>query len=244
MNYRIGNQGKNIKIELLENRKQIAKATCYFKDTPKIDNKEIGCIGEFEANAEDVGIQIIEKCEVLLKEQGVDLIVAPMDGNTWKKYRTLKTTNGESEFLLENVNPIEHNEIFKKAGYKELYTYTSNKGLIENAYNSEIIDIAEEKSINIILKNTICNATKQRQEETTEISKTVDMMIIIGGKHSSNTLKLFEISKDNCKNAILIETYEELNKELFNGINKVGIMAGASTPKESIDNVVEFLSNL
>ena len=60
----------------------------------------------------------------------------------------------------------------------------------------ESIDIAEEKSINIILKNTICNATKQRQEETTEISKTVDMMIIIGGKHSSNTLKLFEISKD------------------------------------------------
>ena len=144
MNFKIENQGKDIKVELIENEKQIGRATCYFKDTPQIDNKNIGCIGEFEASTEDAGIKIIEKCEEILSNQGTKLIVAPMNGNTWKKYRTLKYTNDDPAFLLENVNPIEHNEIFKKAGYQELYTYTSNKGLIENSYQSESLEIAED----------------------------------------------------------------------------------------------------
>ncbi len=144
MDFRIKNEEKNIKVELIDGEKQIARATCYFKDTPKIDNRNIGCIGEFETETEEAGFQVIEKCEEILKEQGVKFIAAPMNGNTWKKYRTLKYTNGESLFVLENVNPIEHNEILKKAGFKELYTYTSNKGLIENAYKSESLNFAEE----------------------------------------------------------------------------------------------------
>ena len=144
MEFKIENEGKNIKVELLDENKQIAKATCYFKDTPKVDNKQIGCIGEFEAETEEAGIKIIERCEEILKEQDINVIVAPMNGNTWKKYRTLKYTNGESLFLLENVNPIEHNEIFRKSGFKETHTYTSNKGLIKDAYQSEGLDIAEE----------------------------------------------------------------------------------------------------
>ncbi len=69
-------------------------------------------------------------------------------------------------------------------------------------------------------------------------------MIIIGGKHSSNTLKLYEISKNNCKHATLIETYKELKKDNIKNYNKIGIMAGASTPKKSINLVVEFLNNM
>ena len=144
MEFKIENEGKNIKVELVHENKQIAKATCYFKDTPQVNKKPIGCIGEFEAETEEAGIRLVEKCEEILKEQGIKLIVAPMNGNTWKKYRTLKYTNGESLFLLENVNPIEHNEIFKKAGFKEIHTYTSNKGLIKDAYQSEGLDVAEE----------------------------------------------------------------------------------------------------
>lgn len=102
----------------------------------------------------------------------------------------------------------------------------------------------ESKDINLVIKNTICTATKQRQEETSMLSKKVDLMITIGGKHSSNTLKLFEIASKNCKESILIETYEEINKEYVKKFDKIGIMAGASTPKQSIDLVVELLSNL
>ena len=102
-------------------------------------------------------------------------------------------------------------------------------------------DVREHKEINIEIKKTICDATKIRQEETETISKKVDIMIIIGGKHSSNTNKLYEIAKKNCKNSILVETEEEIDIEEIKKYNKIGIMAGASTPKKSIDLIVEKL---
>ena len=69
-------------------------------------------------------------------------------------------------------------------------------------------------------------------------------MMVIGGKHSSNTLKLYDIAKKNCKQAKLIETYKEIETQDMKNIYKIGIMAGASTPKKSIDLVVEFLNNI
>ena len=69
-------------------------------------------------------------------------------------------------------------------------------------------------------------------------------MIIIGGKNSSNTKKLYEIATRNCKNSICIETAKELNKENLEKYKKIGIMAGASTPQESIDNVINELLNI
>ena len=106
--------------------------------------------------------------------------------------------------------------------------------------NKENID----KNIVFEVKNTICNATSIRQKETQEIAKQVDLMIIIGGKHSSNTTKVYEIAKKECKNCILIETSEELNKNRLKNISKIGIMAGASTPSESINNTVEKLKEI
>ena len=89
------------------------------------------------------------------------------------------------------------------------------------------------------MKNTICRTTELRQKETEELSKNVDTMIIIGGKNSSNTKKLYEVAKKNCEDTILIETVEEL--QLPNSIEKIGVMAGASTPKESIEEVMTYL---
>lgn len=109
-------------------------------------------------------------------------------------------------------------------------------------------DIAEKiKQLvpeNIEIKNTICNATKQRQEETEQIAKQVDLMIIIGGKHSSNSNKLYEIAKKYCKNVLFIETEQEIDENTIKTKNKIGIMAGASTPEKSIQKVVEKISNI
>ena len=101
-----------------------------------------------------------------------------------------------------------------------------------------------KNDIEIEIKKTICNATRLRQEETKELALKVDAMIIIGGKHSSNTNKLYEIAKANCSNSILIETSTELDKEELKKYNKIGIMAGASTPKKSVESVVEMLNEL
>lgn len=97
------------------------------------------------------------------------------------------------------------------------------------------------KEIDFVAKNTICQTTELRQKETEELSKKVDGMIIIGGKNSSNTKKMYEVAKKNCNFTFLVETVEDL--ELPNEIQKIGIMAGASTPKESIEEVIAYLSN-
>lgn len=136
---------QNIKVILKNNKEELGTATCFFRNTPRVNGKNIGAIGEFQTKTEEAGIEIIKKCEEILKEKGIKLVIAPMNENTWKKYRTLKYSRGDYFFTLENVNPIEHNEIFKKLGFKEVYDYTSTKGLIENAYDSESLDAMEEK---------------------------------------------------------------------------------------------------
>ena len=98
------------------------------------------------------------------------------------------------------------------------------------------------KEIEITIKNTICLATEQRQNETEELSKKVDIMIIVGGKNSSNTKKLYEIVCKNCVNTYIVETANELELDKEKKHDIIGIMAGASTPNESIEEVVNKIS--
>lgn len=107
-----------------------------------------------------------------------------------------------------------------------------------------IKDRIEKENNNIELKidNTICNATEERQKEAEQLSKESDIMIIIGGKNSSNTKKLYEISLQYCRKVIFIETANELKKEMIENNKKIGIMAGASTPEESIVELMEVLN--
>lgn len=167
MEFKIINENKNIKIILLENDKEKGKAVCYFENTPKLNGKNIGTIGEFKCDNENVGINLLKKCEEILKEKNIEFIVTPMNGNTWNKYRVLKYTNENSEFLLENVNPIKDNNIFLKAGFREIATYTSTRGDLKNAYNANSLDILERKLIenNIIIrkfnKNNYINDLKK-----------------------------------------------------------------------------------
>lgn len=90
--------------------------------------------------------------------------------------------------------------------------------------------------------NTICAATEVRQKSANEISKDVDSMIIIGGKNSSNTAKLYQIAKDNCDNTIHIENVKELPKDFINNSKKIGVTAGASTPDWIIREVLDIMN--
>jgi len=87
--------------------------------------------------------------------------------------------------------------------------------------------------------NTICNATFENQDAAAELAKKADVMIVIGGKHSSNTKMLHSISKKDCQDSYLIENEEELNKEWFNSKKLCGVSAGASTPDWIIQNVID-----
>ena len=101
----------------------------------------------------------------------------------------------------------------------------------------DIVEIISKKGYNISVVNTICNATQERQSEAAQIAGTVDAMIVIGGKNSSNTQKLFEICKDKCENTYYIQTLVDLDLERLSSIRSVGITAGASTPNNIIEEV-------
>ena len=88
--------------------------------------------------------------------------------------------------------------------------------------------------------NTICYATRERQDAARELSKTVDAMIVIGGKSSSNTKKLAEICSENCI-TFLIETAKDIDLEKISSFSTIGITAGASTPDFIIDEVKDLL---
>lgn len=101
----------------------------------------------------------------------------------------------------------------------------------------EIVEIFDKKGYDIKCLNTICNATEVRQTEARQIASQVDAMIVIGGKNSSNTQKLFEICKEECSNTYYIQTAEDMDFTTIRGMQRIGITAGASTPKNIIEEV-------
>ena len=107
----------------------------------------------------------------------------------------------------------------------------------------DIVEIFEKKGYNGSVVNTICNATEERQTEARKIAASVDVMIVIGGKHSSNTRKLYEICKQECENTYFIQTLDDLHLEIPKSVQLVGITAGASTPKKIIEEVQNYVSN-
>ena len=118
------------------------------------------------------------------------------------------------------------------------FNYNKFKELVEilckKRYYNSVLNMS-----NIL--NTICNATEERQKEAQNIAGKVDTMLVIGGKHSSNTQKLFEICKEECGNTYYIQTPVDLDSEMFHHSSYVGITAGASTPNKIIEEVQEHV---
>ncbi len=103
---------------------------------------------------------------------------------------------------------------------------------------SQIVEIINKKSYNANVVNTICSATKDRQDAAEVLSKTADAMIVIGGSASSNTRKLVEISSENCPYTVCIQKPDDLkNLKLPESVKLIGITAGASTPQNIIEEV-------
>ena len=130
----------------------------------------------------------------------------------------------------------------------EKYTKNSTKKLCivsQTTFNynkfQDIVEIIAKKGYDITVLNTICNATEVRQTEARKVAQCSDVMIVIGDRHSSNTQKLFEICKDECKNTYYIQTLEDLDLTELRGLDDVGITAGASTPNNIIEEVQKYV---
>ena len=105
----------------------------------------------------------------------------------------------------------------------------------------DIVEIFQKKGYNDSVVNTICNATEERQRSAKVLAAEADVMIVIGGRHSSNTRKLYEICSRECANTYFIQTLDDLHLELPKAVRLVGITAGASTPNKLIEEVQNYV---
>ena len=146
-------------------------------------------------------------------------------------------------------------DVFVFSGPDELEEILKNKEKIgerpvilvsQTTFNAEIFKVCEKKlkkvCTNAKIFDTICNATSMRQQEARELSRNNDVMIVIGGRHSSNTAKLFSVCRENCGRTFLIETADELSGLSFENCGSVGVVAGASTPAGIIKEVIKTMS--
>ncbi len=104
-----------------------------------------------------------------------------------------------------------------------------------------IVEIFQKKGYNGNVDNTICNATEERQRSAKALAAVADVMIVIGGRHSSNTRKLYEICSGECADTYYIQTLDDLHLELPDAVRLVGITAGASTPNKLIEEVQNYV---
>ena len=101
----------------------------------------------------------------------------------------------------------------------------------------DLVEKFSKTRYDILVLNTICNATQERQVEARQIASQVDVMIVIGGRNSSNTQKLYEICRRECKETYYIQTLKDFKPEKAGSVRSVGITAGASTPNQIIEEV-------
>ena len=146
-------------------------------------------------------------------------------------YTVLQTKQEAEEFVLpegRNICVVSQTT-FNYNKFKELVEI-----LGEKRYDNNVLGF-----LNIV--NTICNATEERQRESASIAEEADTMLVIGGRHSSNTQKLYEICKKECGNTYYIQSPVDLDSEMFHHSSYVGITAGASTPKKIIEEVQQHV---
>lgn len=109
---------------------------------------------------------------------------------------------------------------------------------------ASIVDALAARGITPVVKNTICKATRQRQDAAAALARRVDAIVVIGGRNSSNTTRLASICKEACPRTHHIESPDEIDPAWFTGCESVGVTAGASTPEAQIKAVIERLERL
>lgn len=144
-----------------------------------------------------------------------------------------------SAHIFNSLEELENIPLYPDRGYVLASQTTQDKALFE-----AIAKKLTEKLPRLKILDTICNATRDRQNEAQKIAAQVDAMIIVGGKNSGNTRRLADLAAKICQNTWHVEQCNELQPEWFENIKKVGLAAGASTPKNIIDGIENWLEKI
>lgn len=190
---------------------------------------------ERELNIIDATCPFVKKIQEIVhkaqKEERQILIIGD------KNHPEVVGINGWCENRATIINSKKEAESILEGDFLIVCQTTIKKELAE-----EVLQVLDRKNMSYEFKNTICSATALRQQKGRELSKKCDCMIIIGGKESSNTKKLYEIAQKNCKNTFFIEKKEDLLLHQLKKYNTIGIATGASTPESVIKEVIAAMS--
>ena len=163
---------------------------------------------------------------------GAEIVIIGNDNHA-----EVKGIKGWCKGLVKTISTEEEARRFVSTTDKKI-CIVSQTTFNYNKFN-KLVEIISKKGYDILVLNTICNATSERQMEAEKIAKEVEAMIVIGGQNSSNTQKLFEICQNECENTYYIQTLDNLDVEKLHSIGCVGITAGASTPNNIIEEVLK-----
>lgn len=157
----------------------------------------------------------------------------------------IKGFSGENSFIIEDEDDILDAYIeYEKTNLGKVFV------IAQTTFSSQLFDkIVEQIETNfieadVVVDKTICDTTEIRQAETKKMAKEFYYMFIIGGKNSANTIELVKIAQAYCENVYSIETVEDIKHLKFDANKNAGIIAGASTPQESILGVKEYLEGV
>ena len=222
------------------------------------DNKENGVNYKIVIRSHGVGKEVYDK----IKDSGFELIDATcpfvkkihkiVDEES-KKGKTIIITGDENHPEVQGIigwcnnSPIIIDSVNKAEEYADKLhdeMVLVSQTTFNNRKFKELVEKKKKKDYNIRVYSTICNATGERQADAEKLAASVDTMIVIGGKYSSNTQKLYEISKKQCKNTYYIQTLVDLDLTVIESAKRVGITAGASTPNNIIKEVHDSMSEL
>ena len=181
----------------------------------------------------DATCPYVKKIHKIVSEQssaGKQVII--VGNETHPEVQGIKGWGNDDTKVIESFEDFENLNLSKEKQICIVAQTTFNYNKFQ-----ELVEKISRKSYDINVLNTICNATQERQVEAKKIASQVDVMIVIGGKHSSNTQKLYEICQKECNKTYYIQTLDDLNPECISSACNVGITAGASTPNNIIEEV-------
>ena len=226
---------RDFKVGLTDDYKTFKSGEKAVIRTHGIPKNELEALNENSVDVVDATCPYVTKPQQIcqeMSEAGYDIVIFGDEVHPEikgvKSYATHGATVVTSSKELENL---------KLRDRVALVAQTTRK--VEDYMEVANYLIPRHKEVRVF--NTICNATFENQEAVRKISKKADVMIIIGGKNSSNTKQLFSISRDNCSDSYHIEDENDLEYEWFNNKSYCGISAGASTPDWIIQNVLDSI---
>lgn len=201
-----------------------------------IEKDKLSILQKNSNNIIDLTCPYVKKIQKIVEERSNNGDTVIVVGN--KEHEEVKSIVSYARsdiYVVDDEEGIKGLKIAQKSSILVVFQTTFN-----TVYGQKLVAILKNMFYNLTVSNTICNATEERQKETSDLAKTSDSFLVIGSKSSSNTQKLYEIAKNNCDNSYLVNSVNDLNNVRIGKNDILGVSAGASVPDYLIQEITDY----